>query len=296
MATKGEQFAGLTVALITPFRDGAIDERPAQTRRLARRAGHRLPRAPSAPPANRRRSTTRSTSASSPPSCEQARGRIKVMAGTGSNSTREAIRLTKFAKKAGADGALHGRPLLQQADAGRLLPALRGRRRGGATCRSCSTTSPAAPARTSCRRRSPAWPKLPDDRRRQGSDRLARPGLADRRRCATSRSCQRRRQPDAAAHEHRRPRRGLGGRQHRAGGCLALVRRSTAATSPRRSAHRKLFPLCRDMLGLATNPIPIKAAMKLLGRDTGELRLPMPCRLRPKNRNSPATLRAYGLL
>src|SRR5262249_45458870 len=39
--------------------------------------------------------------------------------------------------------------------------------------------------------------------------------------------------------------------------------------------HRKLFPLCRDMLGVATNPIPIKAAMKLLGRDTGELRLPM---------------------
>src|SRR5207244_10505145 len=38
--------------------------------------------------------------------CEQARGRIKVMAGTGSNSTREAIRLTKAAKKAGADGAL----------------------------------------------------------------------------------------------------------------------------------------------------------------------------------------------
>src|SRR5438132_13274327 len=25
MCTKGEQFAGLTVALITPFRDGAID-------------------------------------------------------------------------------------------------------------------------------------------------------------------------------------------------------------------------------------------------------------------------------
>jgi 4-hydroxy-tetrahydrodipicolinate synthase len=29
------------------------------------------------------------------------------------------------------------------------------------------------------------------------------------------------------------------------------------------------------MLGLATNPIPIKAAMKLLGRDSGQLRLPM---------------------
>src|SRR5205823_11126560 len=31
--------------------------------------------------------------------------------------------------------------------------------------------------------------------------------------------------------------------------------------------HRKLFPLCRDMLGAATNPIPIKTAMRLLGRD-----------------------------
>ena len=29
------------------------------------------------------------------------------------------------------------------------------------------------------------------------------------------------------------------------------------------------------MLGLSTNPIPIKAAMKMLGRDTGDLRLPM---------------------
>ena len=32
--------------------------------------------------------------------------------------------------------------------------------------------------------------------------------------------------------------------------------------------HHKLFPLCRDMLGLSTNPIPIKAAMKMLGRDS----------------------------
>ena len=29
------------------------------------------------------------------------------------------------------------------------------------------------------------------------------------------------------------------------------------------------------MLGLATNPVPLKAAMAELGRDTGELRLPM---------------------
>ncbi|SMP10421.1 4-hydroxy-tetrahydrodipicolinate synthase [Desulfurobacterium pacificum] len=37
---------------------------------------------------------------------EQCRGRVKVIAGTGSNSTAEAIRLTKFAEEVKADGAL----------------------------------------------------------------------------------------------------------------------------------------------------------------------------------------------
>jgi 4-hydroxy-tetrahydrodipicolinate synthase len=39
--------------------------------------------------------------------------------------------------------------------------------------------------------------------------------------------------------------------------------------------HLKLFSLCRDLLGLASNPIPIKAAMAMVGRDTGEIRLPL---------------------
>jgi 4-hydroxy-tetrahydrodipicolinate synthase len=60
--------------------------------------------------------------------------------------------------------------------------------------------------------------------------------------------------------------------------------------------HYKLFPLCRDLLGAATNPIPIKTALKLLGRDTGELRLPM-C---PMDSVGEAKLRqtlvGYGLL
>ena len=37
---------------------------------------------------------------------EQAAGRVKVLAGTGSNSTEEAVALTKAAQKTGADGAL----------------------------------------------------------------------------------------------------------------------------------------------------------------------------------------------
>lgn len=38
---------------------------------------------------------------------EQAKGRVPVIAGAGSNSTREAVALTKHAHKAGADGILH---------------------------------------------------------------------------------------------------------------------------------------------------------------------------------------------
>lgn len=37
---------------------------------------------------------------------DQVKGRVPVLAGAGSNNTEEAIRLTRFAQKAGADGAL----------------------------------------------------------------------------------------------------------------------------------------------------------------------------------------------
>ncbi len=50
------------------------------------------------------------------------------------------------------------------------------------------------------------------------------------------------------------------------------------------------------MLSLATNPIPVKGAMKLLGRDTGELRLPM-TELEPEQFESlRKTLKSFGLL
>lgn len=39
--------------------------------------------------------------------------------------------------------------------------------------------------------------------------------------------------------------------------------------------HRELFALSRGLLGLAVNPVPIKTALALLGRDTGTVRLPL---------------------
>jgi len=59
--------------------------------------------------------------------------------------------------------------------------------------------------------------------------------------------------------------------------------------------HHKLFPLCRDMLGLSTNPIPVKAAMKLIGKDCGDVRLPMTPLNAEQLESLRQTLTTYGL-
>jgi 4-hydroxy-tetrahydrodipicolinate synthase len=63
-----------------------------------------------------------------------------------------------------------------------------------------------------------------------------------------------------------------------------------------RQMHRKLFTLCRDLLSLATNPIPIKTAMKILGRDNGQLRLPMTPLTEAQTSRLQMTLLKYGLV
>src|SRR6188508_466003 len=106
MRTKGEMFAGLTVALITPFKDGEIDWPT-----LHKLVDWHVEQGTDclAPVGTTGESPTldheeheRVVAAV----VERARGRIQVMAGTGSNSTREAIRLTRSAHRAGANGAL----------------------------------------------------------------------------------------------------------------------------------------------------------------------------------------------
>src|SRR5438270_8093680 len=106
MKTKGEQFAGLTVALVTPFRNGDVDYD-----RLNRLVDWHVEQGTDclAPVGTTGESPTldhdeheRVIAAV----VERAARRIKVLPGTGSNSTREAIRLTRFAQRAGADGAL----------------------------------------------------------------------------------------------------------------------------------------------------------------------------------------------
>lgn len=52
---------------------------------------------------------------------EQAKGRVPVIAGAGSNSTKEAIELTKMAKEAGADAALQITPYYNKPTPGGLV-------------------------------------------------------------------------------------------------------------------------------------------------------------------------------
>ena len=60
--------------------------------------------------------------------------------------------------------------------------------------------------------------------------------------------------------------------------------------------HKKLFALCKNLLSLATNPIPIKAAMAMLNMASEELRLPMTPMDQSKKVVLKKTLKDYGLL
>ncbi|MGC8560442.1 MAG: 4-hydroxy-tetrahydrodipicolinate synthase [Phycisphaerae bacterium] len=76
---------------------------------------------------------------------------------------------------------------------------------------------------------------------------------------------------------------------------VSMVKLAAAGDfSGARTIHHKLFALCRALF-IETNPIPIKAAMQMMGRDSGELRLPL-CEIAESNRAVvKAALLAAGL-
>src|ERR1700690_1901448 len=103
MTTKGEAFAGLSVAITTPFRDSAVDYDALRAQvEFQIRAGTvclcPVGTTGECPTLSHEEHERVIASV-----VEYAGRKIKVMAGTGSNSTAEALRLTKSAAKAGAD-------------------------------------------------------------------------------------------------------------------------------------------------------------------------------------------------
>lgn len=99
-------FKGIFTALITPFKNGRIDERAFQSlvEWQVREGVHGL-----VPCGTTGESPTLSHDEHHRVidlCIEAAGGKVPVMAGTGSNSTAEAIAMTRYAKKAGAGGVL----------------------------------------------------------------------------------------------------------------------------------------------------------------------------------------------
>lgn len=99
-------FSGAMTALVTPFKNNAIDEEAFRVlieHQIAEGIHGLVPCGTTGESATMSHEEHERVIEIC---IEQVAGRVPVLAGAGSNSTAEAIRLTKFAKNAGADGAL----------------------------------------------------------------------------------------------------------------------------------------------------------------------------------------------
>ena len=292
-----QTFQGSFVAMVTPFRNGKVDE--AKLRELVE--FHITHGTDGLIPCG---TTGESPSLSHDEHrrvvelvIEAARGRIRVVAGTGSNSTAEAIDMTKHAERAGATGALvvnpyynkptqeglyrHFRAVAESVAIPILLYNIQSR-----TAINVETDTMARLVRDAknivgVKEASGSLDQMsqviaacgPDFSVLSGDDNITLPLLA------------------------------IGG-----SGVVSvianIVPRETADLvhaalegdwKRARDLHYRLFPLARAAF-LETNPIPIKEAMALAGMLEPEFRLPM-CRMSDANREKLRTiLKPYGLI
>jgi 4-hydroxy-tetrahydrodipicolinate synthase len=295
MPTRCEQFAGLSVAMITPFRDGQVDfEALEQQVQFQIEAGTTC-----LCPVG----TTGESPTLSHPEHEQviaavveaAAGRIKVMPGTGSNSTAEALRLSRWAASTGADAALVVAPYYNKPTQEGLyhhykalaeavefpiciynIPGRTGRNVEPETIIRLAELPNVAMVKeaTGSMDQASQIMATTDLTVLSGDDSLTLPLLAIGARGVIS----------------------VVGNLVPQDMMAMVAAFESGDLQEARRWHHKLFPLCRDMLGLATNPIPIKAAMKMVGRDTGELRMPMTPLTPDQEAKLRTTLADYGLL
>ena len=295
MATKGEAFAGLSVALVTPFKDGEVDFATFAAQidfQIAQRVQCLCPvgttgESPTLSHAEHDRVIEFV--------CEHVAGRVRVMPGVGSNSTAEALRLTKVAEKAGADAALqvapyynkptqqgfyeHFQRLAEESSLPQCIYNIPGRTGKNiepetiirlAELENIQLVKEA----TGSLDQASAILSTTNLTVLSGDDSLTLPLLAVGAQGVIS----------VVANIVPQD-------------MLALIGAfNEGDIGGAQKWHRRMFPLCRDMLSLATNPIPVKAAMALLGRDSGELRLPMTPLTEGERGRLRKTLVDYGLL
>jgi 4-hydroxy-tetrahydrodipicolinate synthase len=293
--TKGEAFAGLSVALVTPFKNGDVDYDTFRKQiEFQINAGtHCL-----CPVGTTGESPTLSHEEQDRVIAfvvEAVGGRTKVMPGTGSNSTAEALRLTKFAEKVGADAALqvapyynkptqegfyeHFKRLAEETGLPQCvynIPGRTGKNIEPETIIRLAELENIALVKEATGSLDQASQVINATNLTvlSGDDSLTLPLMA------------------VGGHGVISVVGNIVPKDMLA--LIAAMDKGDLAEAQR--WHHKLFPLCRDMLSLATNPIPIKAAMKMLGRDPGELRLPMTVLEEAGMARLRKTLTAYGLL
>jgi 4-hydroxy-tetrahydrodipicolinate synthase len=295
MSTKGEAFAGLSVAIVTPFKNGEVDYDTFRQQIDFQIEAGTVGICPVG-------TTGESPTLSHPEHerviefvCQHVAGRIKVMPGVGSNNTTEAIRLTKVAEAAGADAALqvapyynkptqegfyqHFKAIAEQSGLPQCIyniPGRCGKNIEPETIARLAEIENITMVKEATGSLDQASSILTTTNLTvlSGDDSLTLPLMAAGARGVIS---------------------VVGNIVPK--DMIALIEaadRNDLATA--RQWHKKLFSLCRDMLGLSTNPIPIKAAMKMLGRDTGEMRLPMTPLDAKQEVALRQTLVGYGLL
>ncbi len=295
MPTRSEEFAGLSVAIVTPFRSGEVDfQALAQQVEFQVEAGTTC----LCPVGTTGECPTLSHTEHErviAATVEAAAGRIKVMAGTGSNSTDEALRLTRSAAAAGADAALVVAPYYNKPTQDGLFDHYKTLAEA-VEIPVCVYNIPGRTAKNiepETIVRMAEVPNITMVKEATGSMDQASQILA-----ATDLTVL------SGDDSLTLPLMSIGGR-----GVVSVVgnivpKDVIALVSAVDSGnldeaqrwHHKLFPLCRDMLSLSTNPIPIKAAMKMLGRDSGELRMPMTPLSTDQEAKLRTTLTDYGLL
>lgn len=295
MTRKGSDFAGLSVAIVTPFKGHAVDfDRLQEQVEFQVTAGTQC----LCPVGTTGESPTLSHQEHQQVIAavvEAAAGRVKVMAGTGSNSTAEAISLTQHAASVGVDGALvvapyynkpsqegfyqHYWTLADKCDLPICVYNIPGR--------TGKNIEPETIIRLA------EHPNITMVKEATGSPDQASQVLGSTDLTLLSGD-------DSLT----LPLMSVGGEGVISvvgnivpGDMLTLVNAMAGGDlAAAQAAHHKLFPLCRDMLSLDSNPIPIKAAMRLLERDSGELRLPMVSLSNSAEAALRKTMTTYGLL
>ena len=290
-------FSGSFVAMVTPFRNGKIDE--AKVRELVEM--HIAAGTDGLIPCG--------TTGESPTLShdehkrlvelvvETARKRIHVVAGTGSNSTAEAIDLTTHAERAGASGALVVNPYYNKP----TQEGLYRHYRAVADSVRIPIIAYNIASRTAVNVETPTLARLARDCRNIVGVKEASGSLDQMSQVIAA--CG----PDfcvlSGDDNITLPLMAIGG--HGVVSVIAnIVPKETAELTHAalegdwkraRELHYKLFPLARAAF-LETNPIPIKEAMAMAGMIEAEFRLPM-CRMSDANRETlRGILRPYGLV